>query len=141
MLKIAYQGVPGAYSHIACGELFPNQDYVACDTFEIAMEMVKNGTVDKAVIPVVPVIETIRKLNDAEGSETVPRSDYRLVQTPQVFEVATLKHAYEQPYIDTFTDDASVVEAMGIPVALAEGNRENIKITTQFDLRIAEALT
>ena len=95
----------------------------------------------KAVIPVVPVIETIRKLNDAEGSETVPRSDYRLVQTPQVFEVATLKHAYEQPYIDTFTDDASVVEAMGIPVALAEGNRENIKITTQFDLRIAEALT
>ena len=52
MLKIAYQGVPGAYSHIACGELFPNQDYVACDTFEIAMEMVKNGTVDKAVIPV-----------------------------------------------------------------------------------------
>ena len=95
----------------------------------------------KAVIPVVPVIETIRKLNDAEGSKSVPRSDYRLVQTPQVFEVATLKQAYQQPYIDPFTDDASVVEAMGIPVALAEGNRENIKITTQFDLRIAEALT
>ena len=52
MLKIAYQGVPGAYSHIACKELFPNQEYVACDTFESAMEMVKNGCVDKAVIPV-----------------------------------------------------------------------------------------
>jgi prephenate dehydratase len=52
MLKIAYQGVPGAYSHIACNELFPNQEYIACDTFEIAMEMVKNGLVDKAVIPV-----------------------------------------------------------------------------------------
>lgn len=52
MQKIAYQGVAGAYSHIACMQLFPNQEYVACDSFEIAMEMVKNGTVDKAVIPV-----------------------------------------------------------------------------------------
>ncbi|MBP5353434.1 MAG: prephenate dehydratase [Alphaproteobacteria bacterium] len=52
MLKIAYQGVPGAYSHIACQKLFPEQEYVACDSFEIAMELVKNGTVDKAVIPV-----------------------------------------------------------------------------------------
>ena len=52
MQKIAYQGVAGAYSHIACMQLFPNQEYVACDSFEIAMEMVKNGAVDKAVIPV-----------------------------------------------------------------------------------------
>lgn len=52
MLKIAYQGVPGAYSHIACGNLFPNQEYIACDSFEVAMELVKNGLADKAVIPV-----------------------------------------------------------------------------------------
>jgi prephenate dehydratase len=52
MQKIVYQGVPGAYSHIACMELFPEQEYVPCDTFEIAMEMVKNGSADKAVIPV-----------------------------------------------------------------------------------------
>lgn len=52
MLKITYQGVAGAYSHIACRELFPEQEYIPCDTFEIAMEMVRNGTVDKAVIPV-----------------------------------------------------------------------------------------
>ena len=51
-MKIAYQGVPGAYSHIACGVLFPEQEYIPCDTFEIAMELVKNGDVDKAVIPV-----------------------------------------------------------------------------------------
>lgn len=94
----------------------------------------------KAVIPVIPVIETIRRLSDAEVSETVPRSEYRLVQTPQVFNVNLLKRAYEQPYTNDFTDDASVVEAMGIPVVLAEGNRENIKITTPFDLKIAEVL-
>lgn len=52
MLKIAYQGVAGAYSHIACMELFPHQEYYACDTFETAMEMVKKGIVDKTVIPV-----------------------------------------------------------------------------------------
>ena len=52
MQKIAYQGVAGAYSHIACQELFPNQEYIACDSFEIAMELVNNGSVDKAVIPV-----------------------------------------------------------------------------------------
>ncbi|MBQ8480927.1 MAG: prephenate dehydratase [Alphaproteobacteria bacterium] len=52
MLKIAYQGVAGAYSHIACTKLFPNQEYIACDTFEIAMELVNNGLADKAVIPV-----------------------------------------------------------------------------------------
>ena len=52
MQKIAYQGVAGAYSHIACLDLFPKQEYIACDTFEIAMDMVKNKIADKAVIPV-----------------------------------------------------------------------------------------
>ena len=52
MLKIAYQGVPGAYSHIVCKQIFPNQEYIPCDTFELAMEMVQDGSVDKAVIPV-----------------------------------------------------------------------------------------
>ena len=87
-----------------------------------------------------PVIETIRKLNDSQSSKTVPRSEFRLVQTPQVFSVNLLKRAYEQPYTTAFTDDASVVEAMGIAVTLTEGNRENIKITTPFDLKIAEVL-
>ncbi len=52
MQKIAYQGVAGAYSHIACQELFPNQEYIACDSFEIAMELVDKKIADKAVIPV-----------------------------------------------------------------------------------------
>ena len=70
----------------------------------------------------------------------MPRDSYRLVQTPQVFDVALLRKAYTQTYTDAFTDDASVVEALGEPVHLVEGNRENIKITTPFDLKVAEAL-
>ena len=93
----------------------------------------------KAVIPVVGVVETVRHLTE-EGSETVPRDQYKLVQTPQVFDVALLRRAYEQTYTDMFTDDASVVEALGEKVFLVEGNRENIKLTTPFDLKLAELL-
>lgn len=93
----------------------------------------------KAVIPVIDVVETVRHL-EREGSVTVNREDYKLVQTPQVFDAELLKQAYEQPYAPFFTDDASVVEAMGVPVHLTAGNRENIKITTPFDMKIAAAL-
>ena len=90
-----------------------------------------------AVIPVVPVVETLRHI---PTQKNVMRSDYCLVQTPQVFDIQLLKAANRQPYRDTFTDDASVVEAYGHPVAMVEGNRENIKITTPFDLKIADTL-
>ena len=93
----------------------------------------------KAVIPVIGVVETVRHLME-EGSETVPRDQYKLVQTPQVFEVSLLRRAYEQVYTELFTDDASVVEALGEKVYLVEGNRENIKLTTPFDLKLAEWL-
>ena len=93
----------------------------------------------KAVIPVIGVVETVRHLT-GEGSETVPRDQYKLGQTPQVFEVALLRRAYEQTYTELFTDDASVVEALGEKVYLVEGNRENIKLTTPFDLKLAEWL-
>jgi 2-C-methyl-D-erythritol 4-phosphate cytidylyltransferase len=95
-----------------------------------------------AVVPVVPVVETLRKIGPMSpmGSTTVPRDDYRLVQTPQCFDIQLLKAANRQPYNDGFTDDASVVEAFGHAIILVEGNRENIKITTPYDLKIAEVL-
>lgn len=99
----------------------------------------------EAVVPVIDVVETVRHLvpgpqTDKGVSQTVPRSEYKLVQTPQVFSASLLRAAYAQPYTDFFTDDASVVERFGHPVSLVAGNRENIKITTPFDLIIAEAL-
>ena len=93
----------------------------------------------KAVIPVIPVVETLRHLQ-GKSSITVPRDDYRLVQTPQCFDIQLLKAANRQPYNDGFTDDASVVESFGHAITLVEGNRENIKITTPYDLKIAEVL-
>ena len=93
----------------------------------------------KAVIPVIGVVETVRRLEGTD-SVTVPRDQYKLVQTPQVFDVALLQRAYQQKYTEMFTDDASVVEALGEKVSLVEGNRENIKLTTPFDLKLAEML-
>lgn len=93
-----------------------------------------------AAIPVVPVVETLRRLDDGQGSHTEPRGEFRLVQTPQCFRIDLLKAAYAQPYTDAFTDDASVVEAMGQRVVLVDGNRDNIKLTTPSDLSYAEYL-
>lgn len=106
---------------------------------EVIARCYREAALRKAVIPVIDVVETVRHLLP-EGSVTVNRSEYKLVQTPQVFDASLLKQAYRQPYVSGFTDDASVVEAMGQPVVLVEGNRENIKITTPFDLQIASAL-
>ena len=92
-----------------------------------------------AAIPTMDSIESIRFV-DANGSKSVDRNAYKMVQTPQVFDAELLKKAYEQEFSVLFTDDASVVEAMGIAVQLVDGNRENIKITTEFDLIVAERL-
>ena len=91
----------------------------------------------KAVIPVTPVVETLRHV---PSNKNVLRSDYALVQTPQTFDIQLLKAANRQPYQESFTDDASVVEAYGQEVTMVEGNRENIKLTTPFDLKVAEIL-
>lgn len=91
-----------------------------------------------AAIPVMPVVESLRLLKD-EASCSVNRSSYRLVQTPQVFRLSLLRRAYEQAYQADFTDDASVVEALGHKISLVEGNRENIKLTMPEDLLWAEA--
>lgn len=94
----------------------------------------------QAVIPVTPVVETLRQIMPDGASQTVNRDAYRLVQTPQTFDLQLLKQAYQQPYSTAFTDDASVVEALGIQITMVEGNKENIKITTPFDLDVCERL-
>ena len=106
---------------------------------EVIRRCYESACESKAVIPVIPVVETVRHLQRT-GSVTVPRDEYRLVQTPQCFDIQLLKAANEQPYSDAFTDDASVVEAYGHAITLVEGNRENIKITTPADLKYAEFL-
>lgn len=91
-------------------------------------------------VPVLSPVESLRRLEADGNSEAVERASYRMVQTPQVFRTDWLKESYNRPYLSFYTDDASVVEAAGHRITLVEGNRENIKLTTPFDLKVAEAL-
>lgn len=108
-------------------------------SLEVINRCYESARIKDAVIPVIPVFETLRHIID-DSSKTVSRNEYRLVQTPQTFNIQLLKRAYLQEYSEEFTDDASVVEHLGSKITLVEGNRENIKITTPFDLTVAEAL-
>lgn len=92
-----------------------------------------------AAIPVTDVVDSYRRV-EGDESYIVPRSSLRIVQTPQTFSRDLLARAYNQPFSDSFTDDASVVEALGEHITLVEGERRNIKLTTPEDMAIAEQL-
>lgn len=106
---------------------------------EIIGEAFKQAAASGAAIVAVSPKDSIRELT-ATGSRAVPRTRYKLVQTPQCFQASLLRTAYEQPEQEDFTDDASVVEKLGIGIALVEGSYANIKITTPEDLLLAEVL-
>lgn len=92
-----------------------------------------------AVIPVVAPTDSYRSV-EGDDSKIIDRSTLRMVQTPQLFRAEALRKAYEQEFSESFTDDASVVEAAGYKVALEEGERENFKITTPLDITLARAI-
>ena len=107
---------------------------------EVIAECYETAREEYAAIPVYAVTDTLRYIDKRGGGKNVLRDDYRIVQTPQTFDISLAKQAFNQGYKEQFTDDASVVESLGCQVAMVEGNRENIKITTPFDLKVAEAI-
>ncbi|MFN5442286.1 MAG: 2-C-methyl-D-erythritol 4-phosphate cytidylyltransferase [Flavobacteriia bacterium] len=109
---------------------------VSLETIARCFEGLKTS---KAVVPVLPLKDSLR-MGTLENSESVDRSLHYLVHTPQCFEASILQKAYERGYQAHFTDDASVVEEIGIGPLLVLSNEENIKITSQIDLKILHAL-
>jgi len=109
--------------------------FVETETIKAAFE---TAAANGSAVVAVSSKDSIRELT-ADGSIAVPRANYKLVQTPQIFQASILKKAYEQPEQDYFTDDASVVESIGEKITLVEGSYRNIKITTPEDLILAEA--
>jgi len=86
-----------------------------------------------SAVPCVSVNDSMR-IVDADGNRSINRSSLRIIQTPQCFRLNLLRRAFTQEYNTAFTDDASVVEALGESIELVEGNRENIKVTTPEDI-------
>lgn len=106
---------------------------------KLIIKLILEAEKNIAVIPVVAPVDSFRKI-DGDNSKIIDRSALRIVQTPQVFDATILRRAYEQDFSSTFTDDASVVEAIGEKITLCEGERGNLKITTPEDMIIATAL-
>lgn len=95
--------------------------------------------VHKTAVASVDLKESIR-MTDQTTTQAIDRSRFRLVQTPQTFDLALIKKAYQVKENPTMTDDATVAEQAGHPIALFEGSYDNLKITTAEDLILAEAL-
>lgn len=92
-----------------------------------------------SAIPAINATDSVRVI-DGTHSQPIDRSKLKMVQTPQTFKASILLPAMQQPYQDTFTDEATVVEYYGQSVTLVEGEKSNLKITTQDDMTIASAL-
>ena len=102
------------------------------------VEAIRNGA--KAVIPVLPLVDTIKRVNNnGIAIETVDRNQLRRVQTPQGFDRATLDLAYENPEV-VATDDAGLMDALGIVVVTVAGDERSFKITTMADVQYALSL-
>lgn len=109
---------------------------IELDTINNAFDCAdKNGN----AVVVVTSKDSLRKVEN-DTSYSVPRSDYFIVQTPQIFDKNTLDKAYKEEFRNEFTDDASVVEKLGVKIHLVEGKQSNIKITYKEDLAIAETI-
>ena len=104
----------------------------------LVRRMLDTMTTARALIPVLPVTDTLRCLEP--GAVLPPRGSLVAVQTPQMFLSEDLKRAYSQPYDTAFTDDASVVERIGIDIETLPGEKFNLKITTPEDLDLARIL-
>jgi 2-C-methyl-D-erythritol 4-phosphate cytidylyltransferase len=147
-------GGPTRQASVAAGlrALPPGPGHVA--VHDAARPLVAPGAVDRmlellqeaglaGVVPGVPVIDTIRRVDDAQRSTgIVDREQLRSMQTPQLFIREVLEKAYRLARRDGFeaTDEAALVELAGHPVQVVPGDPENLKVTTPLDLAVAETL-
>jgi 2-C-methyl-D-erythritol 4-phosphate cytidylyltransferase len=108
-------------------------------TVALIQDIFKHAEANGNAVPAVKMDQAVRVIENGIN-KSVDRSNYRIIQTPQCFHSDILRKAYQQNYEESFTDDATVVERTGTNINLIEGDINNIKITTQQDMLIAETL-
>ena len=139
--KERFHSVQNGLQHIPSNALVLIHDgvrpMVRPDTIQRVIETAREKT---NAIPCVEPSQTIRRVLEEGKSEMLQRDQLRLVQTPQGFHANIIKEAYTQEFNPRFTDDASVLESIGYPIHLVEGNYSNIKVTHPADIKLVEAL-
>ena len=105
-------------------------------------EVLRRGAETGAAAPALPLTDTVKRVEDGLAIETVDRASLMGVQTPQVFDGDLIRAALQKAAEDgaAVTDDCSCVERMGMKVAMTAGSKENLKLTTPFDLLTARAI-
>ncbi|MBM3164492.1 MAG: 2-C-methyl-D-erythritol 4-phosphate cytidylyltransferase [Bacteroidetes bacterium] len=137
--KERYNSVKNALQHVTT-PLVGVHDAVRPFVSQETVNRIKTAiTTNDAVIPVVPLRDSLRK-RFSEASVAVQRSEFMSVQTPQCFRSKVLEKAYLLEFDASITDDASLVERDGIAIYSVQGNEENIKITTPLDFILAQHL-
>ena len=105
-----------------------------CVTTSLIERVINASLRYDAVIPSIPVTDTIKKINQDRVIQTLTRDNLVAVQTPQAFKSALLKYAYEEYYDQSITDEASLIERAGKAVHIVDGDSQNIKVTYPIDL-------
>jgi len=135
-----YASVKKGLDHIHQHSIVFVQDGVRCLTTPQLIRRCYDEAVEKGnAIPAIAAVDSIR-IETVNGNEIIDRNKVRIIQTPQTFYSDILKAAFEQDYEESFTDEANVVEKLGVKINLIEGEPTNIKITRPMDILIAEKI-
>jgi 2-C-methyl-D-erythritol 4-phosphate cytidylyltransferase len=138
-VRLGVAAVPPEVDTIVCHDAA--RPFAAPELFSAVIAALKEGDVEGAV-PVVPVPDTVKRVQVGRVVETVQRDELALAQTPQAFAAAALRSAHERAAAEGFsgTDDAVLLERAGYSVRAVPGDPANFKVTTAEDLARAEAL-
>ena len=135
-----FHSVKKGLDHVQLHSMVFVHDGVRCLLTPDLIRRCYNHAIDKGnAIPAISAVDTIR-IETVKGNELVDREKIRIIQTPQTFFSDIVKAAFEQDYEESFTDEASVVERLGVKIHLVEGEATNIKITRPIDILIAEKI-
>ena len=135
-----FHSVKKGLDHVQLHSMVFVHDGVRCLLTPDLIRRCYNHAIDKGnAIPAISAVDTIR-IETVKGNELVDREKIRIIQTPQTFFSDIIKAAFEQDYEESFTDEANVVERLGVKIHLVEGEATNIKITRPIDILIAEKI-
>lgn len=135
-----FHSVKNGLGHIQQHSIVFVHDGVRCLLTPELIRRCYDAALEKGnAIPAIHAVDTIR-IETVGGNELVDRQKIRIIQTPQTFYSDIIKAAFEQDYEEFFTDEANVVERLGVKIHLVEGEPTNIKITRPIDILIAEKI-
>jgi 2-C-methyl-D-erythritol 4-phosphate cytidylyltransferase len=135
-----FHSVKNGLDHIHKHAIIFVHDGVRCLLTPNLIKRCYDGALNNGnAIPAINAVDSMR-IEKMDGNEIIDRNKVRIIQTPQTFYSDIIKSAFEQDYHETFTDEASVVEKLGVKINLVEGEETNIKITKPIDLLIADKI-